>query len=217
MLPSEYRGYRRNPSKLQLRSRLAIRHGSTLYSVTAVKARQVRLHVATYIKKGATDHNIYYFSKRGKRICNKLCLITLYRCEKMSLQPSQNMKLPVLAIWFLWLSFATADSSYPSNINIRAAVIPGETFGGFQRDLLSRIEVLALQDNVTLKFKTNEVQTVYGDNLALLSAECQTGETVVINDVEYGCDDYDMIVGDFWTSPEYVLDRPSSSPLISFG
>ena len=93
-------------------------------------------------------------------------------------------------------------SNYPSEITLRAGVVPSESFGGFQKDLLERLQALALEDNINLNFETKDIQELYGDNLALISPDCNPGETVFVNEVLHYCSDYDMIVGDFWTNPE---------------
>ena len=93
------------------------------------------------------------------------------------------------------------DQIYPSNITIRAAVIPSDTFDGFQRDLLDRLVVFAQEDGVTLRFEKHPVEEHYSDSLALISHDCRPGDSVFVNDVEYNCDDFDIIVGDYWTSP----------------
>ncbi len=118
------------------------------------------------------------------------------------------MKVLVSALALLWLRGALVKAGhiyghdYPSSITLKAATIPCETFGDFQEDLLQRLQSIALEDNVTLTFQTTQVQKLYADNLALISHECQPGDTVVINNQEHSCDEYDLIVGDYWTSPE---------------
>jgi hypothetical protein len=91
-------------------------------------------------------------------------------------------------------------SEFPSNITINAAVIPGDTFRGFQSDLLERLVAFASDDNVTLRFRKEEVQEEYSLNLELIAPECRNGEGVFVNDIEYSCSAYDMIVGDYWPS-----------------
>ena len=84
-------------------------------------------------------------------------------------------------------------STFPTNITINAAVIPGDTFRGFQSDLLDRLVAFASEDNVTLRFRKEEVQEQYSLNLDLISPEC--GDSILVNDIEYSCTAYDMIVG----------------------
>jgi hypothetical protein len=91
-------------------------------------------------------------------------------------------------------------SEFPSNVTINAAVIPGDTFRGFQSDLLDRLVAFASEDNVTLRFRKEEVQEEYSLNLELIAPECHDGENVFVNDIEYSCSAYDMIVGDYWPS-----------------
>jgi hypothetical protein len=38
--------------------------------------------------------------------------------------------------------------------------------------------------------------------LALISPDCNLGETTEVNGVSYDCSDYDFIIGDFWPNPE---------------
>jgi hypothetical protein len=91
----------------------------------------------------------------------------------------------------------------PSEITLRVGFIPGETFGGFQRDLMDRLEKFALQDDIRLTLQVQEIQELYSSNLPLISSSgCHHGETIFINEVEYNCDDFDMLVGDFWPNPE---------------
>lgn len=100
---------------------------------------------------------------------------------------------------------------YPSELTIKVGYIPTDSFGGFQRDLLLRLEELALEDNVSLNFEVKELQELYGDNLVLISPECHSGETRTVRDVEYQCSDYDIIVGDYWPNPRYALHKNTLS------
>ena len=102
-------------------------------------------------------------------------------------------------------AFPTATASdgsivIPTEITLSAGYIPSDSFGSFQFDLLGRLERFAQDDNVTLTFDVTEIQELYGSNLPLISPECH--DTVIINEVNYSCNQFDMLVGDFWTNPE---------------
>ena len=101
------------------------------------------------------------------------------------------------------LALAMDMNSMPSQISLKAGVIPAETFDGFQSDLLERIKLFALEDNITLTVETTEIQELYSSNLPLIAPECKDGESVVIEGIEYECSDFDMIIGDYWPNPRY--------------
>lgn len=90
----------------------------------------------------------------------------------------------------------------PTEIVLKAGFIPGNTFGGFQMDLLERLEQFAYEDQVNLTFEVTPIQDLYTSNLPLIGPECHEGESVTINEITYNCSDFDMIVGDFWPNPE---------------
>jgi len=47
-----------------------------------------------------------------------------------------------------------------------------------------------------------KLQEQYGPNLALISADCNPGETTDVKGESYYCSDYDFIIGDFWPNPD---------------
>ncbi|CAB9525835.1 acid type B receptor subunit 2 [Seminavis robusta] len=94
-----------------------------------------------------------------------------------------------------------AAASYPSNITIRTACLQSDTFAGFQGELLDQLVLFAKEDNVTLHFDKTQIPELHSDSLALIAPECRPGESAFVDDTEYSCDDFDMIVGDYWTSP----------------
>jgi hypothetical protein len=95
-----------------------------------------------------------------------------------------------------------ATIKFPTEITLKAGIIETGTFGGFQLDLLERLERFAEEEGVNLTFEVTKLQDLYTSNLPLIGPECHEGESVVINDMSYNCSDYDMIVGDYWPNPE---------------
>lgn len=80
--------------------------------------------------------------------------------------------------------------------------MPSFAFAGFQADLVDRVVKIAEEDNVSLKFEMTAIEEFYSPNIALISPECGQGETTEVNGTTYNCDDFDLIVGDFWTTPD---------------
>ena len=98
------------------------------------------------------------------------------------------------------------SDAYPEEIKLNAGVIPSPSFGNFQIDLVDRLVEIARQDNVTLTVEKTTIQELYNSNLALLSPECNPGNTTEINGVLYQCSDFDIIIGDYFTNPDrYTL------------
>ncbi|CAJ1959348.1 unnamed protein product [Cylindrotheca closterium] len=114
-------------------------------------------------------------------------------------------------VWIALIAAATITESaaqiYPEEITLKAGVIPSTSFGGFMGDLLDRLKDIALEDNVTLTVEEKTIQgSLYGPNLALISPDCNPGETVEVNGLTYNCSDYDFIIGNYWPNPErYTL------------
>lgn len=91
---------------------------------------------------------------------------------------------------------------YPEEIILKAGLMPSFAFAGFQADLVDRVVELAQHDNVKLSFEMTPIEEFYTTNLALIDPDCLPGETTEINGTTYNCDDFDLIVGDFWTTPK---------------
>lgn len=113
-------------------------------------------------------------------------------------------------VWITLLATATLTRSaapmYPEELVLKAGVIETTSFGGFMFDLLDRLVDIALEDNVTLTVEKEKIQELYGPNLALISTDCNPGETTEVEGVSYSCDDFDFIIGDYWPNPErYTL------------
>lgn len=115
----------------------------------------------------------------------------------------QNKSTMLIPILLFATTLATSLAQlYPSEIILRAGVIPSSSFGNFQADLADRLKEIAQEDNVTLIVEKTIVQELYGPNLALLSPDCNPGNTTLVNGVSYYCSDFDFIMGDFWTNPD---------------
>lgn len=109
----------------------------------------------------------------------------------------------------------SAAQIYPAEVTLHAGVIPSSAFGNFQADLLDCLIKIALEDNVTLTVEQKILQEQYGPNLALISADCNPGETTDVKGESYYCSDYDFIIGDFWPNPERYTIVDFSPPWLT--
>jgi len=120
------------------------------------------------------------------------------------------------------------QSRFPLEITLRAAVLHAPPFatveeqddgsvlyGGFQADLLERLQVFAAADNVTLTFQLSVAPPQYGPAFDLVAQDCAT---VVVNNTKDHpashaalCGTLDMIVGNYYATPDRAL-RVDLSP-----
>ena len=97
---------------------------------------------------------------------------------------------------------AMKEHRYPSVLTSTAGKVPSPTFNDFFDDLLADLQEIALLDNVTISFETEEVGEGYESSLALLDAACVDGETIPVGNTTHNCSAFDFLIGDFWQSPE---------------
>jgi len=89
------------------------------------------------------------------------------------------------------------------------AIIDGDTYTGFQIDLLGRIKDLALQhDNINVTFDLEPAGSNYGKAFNYVANDCNTTSN---QNLLQDCLKFDFIVGDFYTSPERY-NRADFSP-----
>ena len=94
-------------------------------------------------------------------------------------------------------------------------------FGGFQYDLLQRLKRFAAADSVELKFNLSEAPRQYESAFNMVANDCQ--ESLAMNDSDStlieeqlddgddACDQLDMIIGNFYTTPDRGM-RANLSP-----
>jgi Bacterial extracellular solute-binding proteins, family 3/7 transmembrane sweet-taste receptor of 3 GCPR len=111
-------------------------------------------------------------------------------------------------------------SRFPKEITLRAAVLHAPPFatveelpdgsviyGGFQPDLLKRLQVFAAADNVTLNWNLSVSLPQYGSAMDLVANDCEA----VVENPEHNCGWLDMIVGNYYATPERAV-RVDLSP-----
>lgn len=73
------------------------------------------------------------------------------------------------------------------------------TYGGFELELLRRMQVFAKEDNVTLTVDLSPLPTHYGEALNLVANDCNTTENP---NALADCQQFDLIVGDYYCNPQ---------------
>ena len=119
---------------------------------------------------------------------------------------------------------ATATAEYPSEIHLRVGVLNGPPFaaatddpvtgektytGGFMIELMQSLTVFAAHDNVKLGFHFSPVDPDYNKTLELVSNTCLDTRS------EDECDQYDLLAGDFYATPERSLKTDLSPPWLT--
>jgi len=72
-----------------------------------------------------------------------------------------------------------------------------ESYGGFQIDLLERLQMFAAEDNVTLNVDLSPAPSQYEDAFDLVANDCAD----LVEDTK-SCDAFDMLAGDFYGTKE---------------
>ena len=102
---------------------------------------------------------------------------------------------------------------YPARITLRAGVLHSPpfarieedgithdlTFTGYQPDLLARLQKLAAKDGVVLQLELSPSPPQYGAALDLIANDCNT---TVNPHAEEDCDQFDIIIGDYYVNAE---------------
>lgn len=137
---------------------------------------------------------------------------------------------PLILLNVLGAAAYTPDWDFPSELTLRGGVLlatPFATlieeelgdgsqetlqFGGFQIDLLKRLQIFAAKDNVTLNIELQAAPIQqYGPALDLVAGDCNTTEN---RNTFADCQQFDFIVGNYYATPIRSLRTVLSPPLL---
>lgn len=122
------------------------------------------------------------------------------------------------------------QDGFQSEITLRGAVLHSSPFAiveedpltgkltarGLQIDLLERLSIFAAQDDIRLNFELHPFQYspeyTYGTALAWIANDCNATTTSTHG---YGCNFFDLIVADYWSTAERYQRVDFTSPWLS--